>query len=201
MDRAGAARDGLRRADLRGPRRARGGSPTAPEPVRSQAATAPSASTACRFAYEPGRPVLEEIDLEIPAGHTRRADRPDGLRARRRSRRSCRASTTSRRGACSSTASTCATSRAARSGGRSASSRRIPFLFSASVRDNIAFGVPDAPADAVEAAARAAQAHAFVEELPGGYDTMIGERGITLSGGQRQRHRDRARARSSTRGS
>jgi ABC-type multidrug transport system fused ATPase/permease subunit len=62
-----------------------------------------------------------------------------------------------------------------------------PFLFSASVRDNIAFGTPDAPHDAVEAAARAAQAHEFIEELPHGYDTVIGERGITLSGGQRQR--------------
>ena len=62
-----------------------------------------------------------------------------------------------------------------------------PFLFSASVRDNIALGMPDAPPDAVEAAARAAQAHEFVLELPHGYDTVVGERGITLSGGQRQR--------------
>jgi ABC-type multidrug transport system fused ATPase/permease subunit len=62
-----------------------------------------------------------------------------------------------------------------------------PFLFSASVRDNIAFGIPDAPLEAVEAAARAAQAHEFIEELPQGYDTVVGERGITLSGGQRQR--------------
>jgi ABC-type multidrug transport system fused ATPase/permease subunit len=62
-----------------------------------------------------------------------------------------------------------------------------PFLFSASVRDNIAFGLPDAPHDAVEAAARAAEAHEFIAELPQGYDTVIGERGITLSGGQRQR--------------
>ena len=62
-----------------------------------------------------------------------------------------------------------------------------PFLFSASVRDNIAFGLPDAPQEAVEAAARAAQAHEFILELPNGYDTVVGERGITLSGGQRQR--------------
>jgi ATP-binding cassette subfamily B protein len=62
-----------------------------------------------------------------------------------------------------------------------------PFLFSASVRDNIAFGAPELPLEVVEAAARAAQAHEFIEELPNGYDTVIGERGITLSGGQRQR--------------
>ena len=62
-----------------------------------------------------------------------------------------------------------------------------PFLFSASVRDNIAFGMPDAPHEAVEAAAIAAQAHEFIVELPQGYETVVGERGITLSGGQRQR--------------
>ena len=62
-----------------------------------------------------------------------------------------------------------------------------PFLFSATVRENIAFGRPDATDAEVVAAARAAQAHEFVERLPDGYDTVIGERGITLSGGQRQR--------------
>ena len=62
-----------------------------------------------------------------------------------------------------------------------------PFLFSATVRENIAFGVRDATEEQVEQAARAAQAHEFVEALPQGYDTVIGERGITLSGGQRQR--------------
>jgi ATP-binding cassette subfamily B protein len=62
-----------------------------------------------------------------------------------------------------------------------------PFLFSASVRENIAFGRPDASDADVERAARLAQAHEFVQALPDGYDTVIGERGITLSGGQRQR--------------
>jgi ATP-binding cassette subfamily B protein len=62
-----------------------------------------------------------------------------------------------------------------------------PFLFSTSVRENIAFGAAGASHPEVEAAARAAQAHEFIEELPDGYDTVIGERGITLSGGQRQR--------------
>ena len=62
-----------------------------------------------------------------------------------------------------------------------------PFLFSASVRENIAFGRPEASDEDVERAARHAQAHEFVTALPEGYDTIIGERGITLSGGQRQR--------------
>jgi ABC-type multidrug transport system fused ATPase/permease subunit len=62
-----------------------------------------------------------------------------------------------------------------------------PFLFSATVRENIAFGAPWATDADVERAARLAQAHEFVAELPKGYDTVVGERGITLSGGQRQR--------------
>jgi ABC-type multidrug transport system fused ATPase/permease subunit len=62
-----------------------------------------------------------------------------------------------------------------------------PFLFSATVRQNIAFGRPDATEDEIVAASRAAQAHEFIERLPQGYDTLVGERGITLSGGQRQR--------------
>jgi len=62
-----------------------------------------------------------------------------------------------------------------------------PFLFSAAVRENIAFGVADATDEEVEEAARLAQAHEFIERLPDGYETVIGERGITLSGGQRQR--------------
>jgi ATP-binding cassette subfamily B protein len=62
-----------------------------------------------------------------------------------------------------------------------------PFLFSISIRDNIAYGWPDASLEAIEAAARAANAHEFIEHLPQGYDTVVGERGYTLSGGQRQR--------------
>ena len=62
-----------------------------------------------------------------------------------------------------------------------------PFLFSDTVRENIAFGRPDATQEEVEHAAQLAQAHDFIVELPEGYETVIGERGITLSGGQRQR--------------
>ena len=138
------------------------------------------------FGYEPGRPVLEGVDLEIAPGRTvaligrtgsgkttlaalvprfyeATAGRVlvDGIDVRDLERRSLRREI----GVIS----------------------QDPFLFSASIRDNIAFGMPDAPHDAVEAAARAAQAHDFILELPQGYDTVVGERGITLSGGQRQR--------------
>jgi ATP-binding cassette subfamily B protein len=61
------------------------------------------------------------------------------------------------------------------------------FLFSASVADNIAYARASASRGDVEAAARRAQADAFIRELPQGYDTRVGERGLTLSGGQRQR--------------
>jgi ATP-binding cassette subfamily B protein len=61
------------------------------------------------------------------------------------------------------------------------------FLFSTSVRDNIAYGRPGATDAEIEAAARVAQAHEFITELPRGYDTTVGERGLSLSGGQRQR--------------
>ena len=141
---------------------------------------------AVRFAYAEGRPVLEDVDLVVPAGRTvaligrtgsgkttlaalvpRFYDASggrvvvDGVDVRNLQRRSLRREI----GVIS----------------------QDPFLFSASIRDNIAFGMPDAPFEAVEAAARAAEAHEFILELPQGYETVVGERGITLSGGQRQR--------------
>ena len=141
---------------------------------------------AVSFGYDPGRPVLEDVDLHIAAGRTVALIGPtgsgkttlaalvprfydttegrvlvDGVDVRRLVRRSLR----SEIGVIS----------------------QDPFLFSASIRDNIALGMPDAPFAAVEAAAQAAQAHDFILELPHGYDTVVGERGITLSGGQRQR--------------
>jgi len=61
------------------------------------------------------------------------------------------------------------------------------FLFSRTIAENIAFGKPDATREEIEAAARAAQAHDFIMNFKDGYDTVIGERGVTLSGGQRQR--------------
>ncbi len=61
------------------------------------------------------------------------------------------------------------------------------FLFSASVAENIAYAHPEATQEEIETAARRAQAHGFIESLPDGYATLVGERGLTLSGGQRQR--------------
>jgi ABC-type bacteriocin/lantibiotic exporters, contain an N-terminal double-glycine peptidase domain len=61
------------------------------------------------------------------------------------------------------------------------------FLFSRTIAENIAFGAPGATQVEIEAAARAAQAHEFISRMPDGYQTVIGERGVTLSGGQRQR--------------
>jgi ATP-binding cassette subfamily B protein len=62
-----------------------------------------------------------------------------------------------------------------------------PYLFYGTVRENIAYGMPDADDDAVRAAAERAGAHEFIADLPDGYETMVGERGVKLSGGQRQR--------------
>jgi ABC-type multidrug transport system fused ATPase/permease subunit len=62
-----------------------------------------------------------------------------------------------------------------------------PFLFSASIAENIAYARPDATQEEIETAARRAQAHEFITRLPEGYRTLVGERGLTLSGGQRQR--------------
>lgn len=61
------------------------------------------------------------------------------------------------------------------------------FLFNATIAENIAFGRPEATRDEVIAAAEAARAHTFITEFPDGYETLVGERGVTLSGGQRQR--------------
>jgi ABC-type multidrug transport system fused ATPase/permease subunit len=138
------------------------------------------------FEYMEGRPTLEDIDLDIPAGRTIALIGHTG------------------------SGKTTLTSLVPRfydvTGGRVLidgvdvrdvtlhSLRRSigvipqdPFLFSASVRENITFGAPELADEEVERIARLAQAHEFVERLPDGYDTIIGERGITLSGGQRQR--------------
>jgi ABC-type multidrug transport system fused ATPase/permease subunit len=138
------------------------------------------------FGYDPERPVLYGVDLDVPAGRTvalightgsgkttlttlvprfydvqQGAVRVDGVDVRDLDLDDLRRAV--------------------------AIVSQDPFLFSTSVRENIAFGAPGASDAEVERAARMAQAHEFVERLPERYDTVIGERGITLSGGQRQR--------------
>jgi ABC-type multidrug transport system fused ATPase/permease subunit len=138
------------------------------------------------FSYLPGRPVLEQLDLDLDAGTT--------------------VALIGHTGSGKTTLSSLVPRFYDVDSGRVlvdgvdvrdvklASLRRAigviaqdPFLFSTTVRDNMAFGLPELTDEEVERAARLAQAHEFIERLPQGYDTVIGERGITLSGGQRQR--------------
>jgi ATP-binding cassette, subfamily B, bacterial len=138
------------------------------------------------FAYEPGRPVLEHVDLEAEPGermalvgssgsgkstlvnlllhlYEPQAGRVlvDGRDVREYTLESLRS--------------------------QIAVVLQDTLLFAASVRENIAYGNPEAPPEEVEKAALLANAHNFIQALPDGYETVIGERGVTLSGGQRQR--------------
>jgi ATP-binding cassette subfamily B protein len=138
------------------------------------------------FGYDPERPVLREIDLELEPGRT------VALIGHTGSGKTTLAGLVPR-------FYDVASGRVTVDGldvrdARLVSLRRAigivaqdPFLFSDTVRENVAFGRPEATQAEVEEAARLAQAHDFITELPEGYDTVIGERGITLSGGQRQR--------------
>jgi ATP-binding cassette, subfamily B, bacterial len=152
-------------------------------PARASSAADPGASGAV---HHHGRAVLRDIDLDIPSGRTVALVGPtgsgktslvalisrlydpvagsvllDGADVREVSLQSLRAAV--------------------------AVVSDDPFLFSASVAENIAYARPDAPLAEIEAAAARAQAHGFVAQLPEGFQTEIGERGLTLSGGQRQR--------------
>jgi ATP-binding cassette subfamily B protein len=138
------------------------------------------------FSYEGGPPVLRSIDLDVPAG-----------------------TTVALVGATGSGKTTLVqllprlydvTAGAVLIDGADVRSTRLdslrrsiavvtddPFLFSATVHENIAYGRPDASREEVEQAAERAQAASFIADLPQGYETRVGERGLTLSGGQRQR--------------
>jgi ABC-type multidrug transport system fused ATPase/permease subunit len=138
------------------------------------------------FEYLPGRPVLQDIDLELEPGRT------VALIGHTGSGKTTLASLVPR--FYDVTAGGVTVDGADVRDVKLVSLRRAigivaqdPFLFSATVSENIAFGAPDATREQVEEAARLAQAHEFIAALPDGYDTVIGERGITLSGGQRQR--------------
>ena len=138
------------------------------------------------FLYLDGRPVLSDVDLDVPAGRT------IALIGHTGSGKTTLTSLVPRFYDVTAGRVT-VDGRDVRNLTLSSLRRAVgvisqdPFLFSATVRENIAFGAGDLPLEAVEAVARAAQAHEFIERLPQGYDTVIGERGITLSGGQRQR--------------
>jgi ABC-type multidrug transport system fused ATPase/permease subunit len=141
---------------------------------------------AVEFAYEPDRPVLRGIDLDIPAGSTVALIGPTG---------------------CGKTTLTALIPRfydvtAGRVTVDGADVRDVTlaslrgdvgivsqdtFLFSTTVAENIAYGTPAATPEEIVRAARQAQAHEFICDLPDGYETRVGERGLTLSGGQRQR--------------
>jgi ATP-binding cassette subfamily B protein len=151
--------------------------PAGPGLVRFERAT---------FAYDGGRPVLQDVDLEIEPGKT------IALIGHTGSGKTTLASLVPRFYDVSSGRVT-VDGVDVREVGLTSLRRSIgivaqdPFLFSATVRENILFGAPGATDEELERAARLAQAHEFIERLPDGYDTMVGERGITLSGGQRQR--------------
>jgi len=138
------------------------------------------------FEYEPGRPVLRDVSFAAPAGTTTALVGPSGggkstlvdliPRFHDPTRGSVLLDGVDVRRC------------------RRASLRRLTgivtqetILFDDTVHNNIAYGVPAASREAVEAAASSANAHGFIAALPAGYDTVIGERGLTLSGGQRQR--------------
>ncbi len=139
-----------------------------------------------RFEYLPGRPVLDGVTLEVPAGRT------IALIGQTGSGKTTLTSLVPR--FYDTTAGRVLVDGVDVRDVTLTSLRRAigvisqdPFLFSATVRENITFGAPALDDAEVERIARLAQAHEFVAELPDGYDTVIGERGITLSGGQRQR--------------
>jgi ABC-type multidrug transport system fused ATPase/permease subunit len=141
---------------------------------------------AVRFGYDAQRPVLDGIDLDIPPGRTVALIGPTGCgkttltaliprfydvdagRVRLDGLDVRDATLDSLRGAIGIVG-------------------QDTFLFSTTVAENIAYGTPDATPEQIVEAAMRAQAHDFISDLPDGYDTVVGERGLTLSGGQRQR--------------
>jgi len=139
-----------------------------------------------RFAYADGPPVLDRLDLHVPAGETHAIVGATGagkstvvkllLRLYEPTGGSVTVDGTDVR-----------TLRFAALRGAMGYVGQDVFLFQGTVRENIAYGRPDATDDEVVAAARQAEAHEFVVGLPRGYDTVVGERGQKLSGGQRQR--------------
>jgi ATP-binding cassette subfamily B protein len=139
-----------------------------------------------RFGYDADRPVLHDIDLEIAPGSTVALIGPTGCGKTTLTTLIPRfydvqAGTIELDGQDVSAV----TLRSLRAAVGIVS--QDTFLFSTTVAENIAFGTPDATPEQIVAAARQAQAHEFICDLPDGYETVVGERGLSLSGGQRQR--------------
>jgi ATP-binding cassette subfamily B protein len=139
-----------------------------------------------RFGYDPERPVLHDLDLEIPAGRT------VALIGRTGSGKTTLTSLVPRFYDVDA-GRVLVDGVDVRDLGLEDLRRQVgivgedTFLFSTTVSENIAYGAPWATQEEIEEAARRAQAHEFIEALPNGYETLVGERGLTLSGGQRQR--------------
>jgi ATP-binding cassette, subfamily B, bacterial len=139
-----------------------------------------------KFAYQSGRPVLRNVDLQVEAGQTVALVGPTGAGKSTLLALIPRLYDPSR-------GAVLIDGRDIRQFTLKSLRDQIAIvpqdgmLFAASVRENIAYGRPDANDEAIEAAARAAIIHDFVQTLPDGYDSVLGERGVTLSGGQRQR--------------
>jgi ATP-binding cassette subfamily B protein/subfamily B ATP-binding cassette protein MsbA len=138
------------------------------------------------FGYQPGRPVLRGVSLEILPGQTVALIGPSGAG------KTTLASLVARffdpwQGRVSIDGHDLRDLRLRSLREQVGLVLQEPFLFPLTVAQNIAYGRPDAPREAIVAAARAANAHAFIERLPEGYETLLGERGATLSGGERQR--------------
>lgn len=138
------------------------------------------------FAYEPGRPVLENINFKVPAGKNVALVGASGIGKSTLVGLILRLYDTNH-GRVLIDGHDIREFTLASLRGQISVMLQDTLLFAASVRDNIAYGAPDATPREIEAAARFANAHEFIEALPRGYDTILGERGVTLSSGQRQR--------------
>jgi ATP-binding cassette subfamily B protein len=138
------------------------------------------------LAYNGGRPALEDVDLAVEAGRTVALVGPTGSGKTSLVALMARLYDPSR-GAVLVDAADLRTVDLRSLRSQVAFVADDSFLFSATVAENIAYARPDAAGEEIELAARRAQAHGFIEALPDGYETLIGERGLTLSGGQRQR--------------
>jgi ATP-binding cassette, subfamily B, bacterial len=138
------------------------------------------------FAYEPGRPVLDHLDLHIPPGSR------IGIAGRTGSGKTTLVSLLMRfyetgAGQILLDGTDLRDYRLADLRAQFSLVLQDPVLFSTSIAENIAYARPDASSDDIVRAAEAAGAHTFIERLPDGYDTLVGERGLRLSGGERQR--------------